>query len=59
TGKLKVTKLDIDQAQEIAAKFNVMSIPTMLVFKNGEVVEQIVGAVPKEAILAKVTPHLG
>ena len=57
-GKLKVGKVNVDEAQDLAVKFSIMSIPTMLIFKNGEPVEQLVGAMPKDKILAKVTPHL-
>lgn len=55
-GKLKVCKVNVDEAQELAAKFTIMSIPTMLIFKNGEQVDQLVGAVPKDQILEKVNP---
>ena len=46
-GKVKVGKVDVDQNQNIAMKYGVRSIPTLLVIKGGEVVNQIVGAVPK------------
>ena len=46
-GKVKVGKVDVDQNQNIAMKYGVRSIPTLLVMKGGEVVNQIVGAVPK------------
>lgn len=46
-GKMKVAKLDVDSNQETAQKYNIRSIPTLLVFKGGQVVEQIVGAVAK------------
>ena len=46
-GKVKVGKVDVDQNQNIAMKYGVRSIPTLLVMKDGEVVNQIVGAVPK------------
>ena len=51
-GKLKVGKVDVDAQSDLAARFNVMSIPTLLVFKGGEVVGQRVGAVPRPAIEA-------
>ena len=46
-GKAKVTKLDVDSNQATAMKFKVRSIPTILFFKNGQLVDQVVGAVPK------------
>jgi len=57
-GKLKVGKVNIDEAQDLAAKFNVMSIPTLLLFKGGEPVDQIVGAMPKDQLLAKINPQI-
>lgn len=47
-----VGKVNVDEQPELAQQFGIMSIPTLLVFKNGEVVNKQVGAVPKEAILA-------
>ena len=49
-GKVKVGKVDVDQNQDTAMKYGVRSIPTLLVIKDGEVVNQIVGAVPKSNI---------
>ena len=49
-GKVKVGKLDVDQNQNTAMQYGVRSIPTLLIMKNGEVVSQIIGAVPKENI---------
>ena len=48
---IKVGKVDVDAEAELAIKFNVMSIPTLLVFKDGKVVNQSVGVIPKQAIL--------
>jgi thioredoxin 1 len=53
-GKLKVARLNVDENQEISARYGVMSIPTLALFKGGVVVGQVVGAVPKRAITTKV-----
>lgn len=55
--KLKIVKLDVDENQETAGKFGVMSIPTLLLFKDGEVVDQIIGFQPKEALVDKINQH--
>lgn len=47
-GKAKIAKVDIDEQEALAVEFRVQSVPTVLIFKNGEVVDKIVGAVPKE-----------
>jgi thioredoxin 1 len=57
-GKLKVVKVDTDENQDIAVKFQVMSIPTLMVFKGGKVVERVIGALPKAVLLNKIKPHL-
>jgi thioredoxin 1 len=57
-GKLKIAKLDFDANPAVPAKFGVLGLPTLLLFKNGEVVQQIVGAKPKRALLKDITPHL-
>lgn len=49
-GKIKVGKLNVDDNQQTSMKFGIRSIPTLLVFKNGEIFEQIIGAVPKTEI---------
>ena len=56
--KLKVVKINVDDEQDLAAQFNIMSIPTLLLFKNGQPVEQIVGAMPKDQLLAKIKPKM-
>jgi thioredoxin 1 len=53
-GKIKVTNCDVDSNQSIAIKYGIRSIPTILIFKDGEVTEQIVGAVPKHHIVEKI-----
>jgi len=57
-GKVKVGKLDVDNNPETATKYGIRSIPTMLIFKGGEVVDRIVGAVPKQKITEKLTSVL-
>ena len=57
-GKLKVGKLDVDNNPETSMKFGVRSIPTLMVFKKGQVVEQIIGAMPKRNLVEKLSPHL-
>ncbi|MBI3602406.1 MAG: thioredoxin [Candidatus Omnitrophica bacterium] len=57
-GKIKVAKLNVDESADLAGQYNVMSIPTLLIFKNGQVVDQIVGAMPKDRLLAKLNSHL-
>ena len=56
-GKAKVLKLDVDSNQRTATKFNIRSIPQILFFKNGKVVDTVVGAVPKSMLEAKFKQH--
>jgi thioredoxin 1 len=58
TGKLKVVKMNVDENINTPGKYNIRGIPTLLVFKNGEVAEQIVGAVPKDAITKALSRHV-
>ncbi len=53
-GRLKVAKLDVDKNQELAIRYQVMSIPTLLFFKNGQVVDRIIGAVKEQEIVQKI-----
>jgi thioredoxin 1 len=53
-----VVKMDVDQNAQIAGSYNILSIPTTILFKNGEVMERMVGFQPKEKITARVQPHL-
>ena len=57
-GRLKVVKLDVDENGEISIRYGVMNIPTLLLFKGGKVVERIVGAMPKPALMSRIQPHL-
>ena len=56
-GKVKVTKLDVDNNQKTGMRFNVRSIPTLLFFKDGKLVDQVIGAVPKAQLAAKFDQH--
>ena len=56
-GRVKVTKLDVDANIKTGSRFNVRSIPTLLFFKDGKVVDQIIGAVPKGHIENKLQQH--
>lgn len=53
-GKLKVGKVDVDENQEIAQKYGIRSIPTILLFKGGKVVDMLIGAVPKQKLVDSV-----
>ena len=57
-GKLKVGKIDVDQNPETSMQFGIRSIPTIMIFRGGKVVEQIIGAVPKKNLLEKLSAHV-
>ena len=57
-GKIVFAKLNTDENRETATGFGIMSIPTILVFKKGELVDRMVGALPKPLLQQKLTPHL-
>jgi len=57
-GVLSVGKLNVDEEPAIASKYRVMSIPTLILFKDGEVASMTVGAMPKEEILRRIEPSL-
>jgi thioredoxin 1 len=57
-GRVKVGKLDVDTNQLTAMRFNVRSIPSVLLFKDGQHVETVVGAVPKAYLVEKIEQHL-
>jgi thioredoxin 1 len=58
-GKAKIGKVDVDENQQIAIKFGVRSIPTLLIFKDGKLKDTIIGAVPKSQIVTKLNAALG
>ena len=57
-GKAKVCKINVDEAPDLAAQFDVASIPTLLIVKDGRVVDQMVGALPKVRLLEKLKAHI-
>jgi thioredoxin 1 len=57
-GKLKVGKVDVDNNSQTAMTYGIRSIPTLMIFKGGKVVEQIIGALPKKSLMDKLTPHM-
>ena len=57
-GKLKVAKMDVDANPQTAMHYGIRSIPTLMIFKQGQVVEEIIGAVPKRVLLERIAPHL-
>ena len=57
-GKAVVAKVDVDNNQQVSLEYGIRSIPTLLIFKNGEVVDKIVGLSPKEVIAEKLSAHL-
>ena len=57
-GKLKVGKVNVDENNSLAMKYNVMSIPTLKFFKNGKVVGELIGAAPKATVEAEIKKYL-
>src|ERR1700729_1216506 len=57
-GKLKVVKLNVDENVNSAGRFNIRGIPTLLIFKGGQVADQLVGAVPKDQIVKVLQRHI-
>ncbi len=56
-GKIKIGKVNVDEAQGLAAQYGIMSIPALLVFKGGKVVEQFAGAMPKDQLLQRLKKY--
>jgi thioredoxin 1 len=55
---LRIVKLNVDDNQQTAARYNVLSIPTLILFRNGEVAHQIIGAMPKRRLVQEIEPVL-
>jgi thioredoxin 1 len=58
-GKIEIVKLNVDENPEVVRTYGIMNIPTLTVFKNGQVVKEIVGAKPKSALLRELEDFLG
>lgn len=58
-GKAKIAKLDVDAHQDVAMKYKILSIPNVLFFKDGQIVDQIIGAVPKKQFVEKIDRLVG
>ena len=57
-GKIVFGKLNVDENRRTSMKYGIMSIPSLLVFKNGNLVDNIIGAMPKEMLLGKISPYM-
>ena len=57
-GVLRVAKMDVDENPAVPGRYGIVGIPTLMLFKDGKVVERITGALPKERIVAQVLPHV-
>lgn len=58
SGRVTIAKINIDENPQTPTKYNVRGIPTLILFKNGEQVERLLGAMPKQAIMSKLSRHL-
>ncbi len=57
-GRLRVAKMDVDENPAVPGRYGIVGIPTLMLFKGGQVVERVTGALPKPRIVAQVEPHL-
>ena len=57
-GKLKIAKMDVDSNTKVASQYGIMSIPTLLFFKNGQLVDQVIGAIPKAQLVNRLAKIL-
>ena len=57
-GRLKILKVNVDENQELAGRYQIMGIPSLLLFKDGAQVDSFVGVVPKQTLVNKIEPHL-
>ena len=57
-GKLKVCKLNVDEAPKTSSEYGIMSIPTLAIFKDGVLADKVIGVVPKTELVSKITPYI-
>ena len=57
-GRLKVCKLNVEEGRRISSEYGVMNIPTLIIFKDGKVVDKVVGVAPKGDLVSKIEPYL-
>jgi thioredoxin 1 len=57
-GRIKIAKVDVDQNNRMAMQLGVQSVPTLVLFKNGQAVERLVGAMPRDRLVSRILPHL-
>jgi len=58
SGKMEIKKIDVDTDSDNVSRFNVMSIPTYIILKDGQEVDRLIGAQPKETLVSKINQHL-
>ena len=56
--KLKVYKLNVDEAPKVSSEYGIMSIPALAIFKNGKMMDKIIGVVPEAELASKIKPHI-
>jgi thioredoxin 2 len=57
-GKLKVVKVNVDENPQVASRYRIQSIPTLMLFRGGQLVDTVIGALPKPALAQRLAPHL-
>ncbi len=58
SSKARIVKVDVDECADIAQNYNIMGVPTVILFKNGQAIERFTGFLPKDRVTGKLAPHL-